>query len=404
MTIKSAANKSLTILVAVLALYICGSVYAEGPKANANNAKAKPAVKLPDFKNAKDITFDEDDQKFFVWLNEYFPDKAAGLKDFEKNPKEYQVKFDVIKDSDQRLWKGYKVNKKLGKALVVEVKLRRRRNEVLDNLKATTDKKAKDKLRVELTKVVSNEFDSAVEIKRIRYQHFSARINRMKKGLTNRQEEVKQLVEHKDAEIKKRVDELKKGTEKTPWTYPKNKGVSPVHNTELRLKESKDVKFTEDDHKFFIWLYEFFPDYAKDIRDLEKSPNEYNKKFREYRHIFRRLWRVYKLNKEYGKRLVEEVKLKAQRLDILKKLETTKDQKQKAKLQNNLTMIVTKEFDIAVKVKKHRYQGLKRKINRKEKELPSREDEVKKLVANKDQEVKKRVDDLIKGEEKINWK
>jgi len=404
MTIKSATNKSLTILVAVLALYICGSVYAGGLKTNANNAKTQPAVKLPVFKNAKDIKFDVDDQKFFVWLNEFFPDEAASLKDVEKTPKEYQAKFGSIKSSDRRLWKGYKENKKLGKALVVEVKLRRRRNEVLDNLKATTDKKAKDKLRVKLTKLVSNEFDSAVEIKRIRYESFSRRIKWMSKELAKRHNEFKKLVEHKDAEISKRVEDLVKGSDKSYWTYPKNTGVASINNPDLKLKESEGVKLTEDDHKFYAWLYRFYPNFAQDIKDLENNPEEYYKKFREEKYRNNRLWRGYKINHEYGKTLVEEVKLRIERYDILKKLEAAKSKDQKAKLSNDLTRIVTKEFDIAVKIKKLKYEGLRRKINRKEKELPNRENEVKKLVANKGQEVKKRVEDLIKGEEKINWK
>jgi hypothetical protein len=121
MTIKSAGNKSLTIiLIAAAVLCICGSL-------SAGNPKNKSTVKLPVFKNAKDVKFDADDQKFFVWLNKYVPEEAEGLKDFESNPTEYLTKFRNLKSSWRRLWKGYKENKKYGEALVVEVRLRKER-------------------------------------------------------------------------------------------------------------------------------------------------------------------------------------------------------------------------------------------------------------------------------------
>lgn len=404
MTIKSAGSKSLIILVMVLALCICGTVYAAGPKDNAKNE-----VKLPAFKNSEGIKFDQDDQKFFVWLNEFYPEDAAILKDFENNPTKYHEKFVNTKSSWRRLWNGYKENKDLGKALVVEVRLRRERNRILGMynarvVKSTSDKEYKAIKLKELTKVVSKEFDIAMQIKRIRYQSISTRINHMKKGLTRRQEEVKQLIEHKDAEVKKRVDELLKGSENIDWRYPKNKGIAPKSNPSIKLPVLKDIKFTEDDQKFFVWLNKFFPNYAQDIKDQEKKPQEYRGEFNKNKSMFRRLWRGYKFNKQYGKTLVEEVKLRVQRLNILEKLKAAKDQKQKAKFRNDLGKIVSKEFDVAVKVKKQKYEGLKRIIARKEKELAKRENEVKKLVANKAREVKKRVEDLITGEEKINWK
>ncbi|MCF7956792.1 MAG: hypothetical protein K9M75_13395, partial [Phycisphaerae bacterium] len=294
---KSAGNKSLAILIAVIALCICGSAIAEDAKDKAETAESKAAVKLPVF---KDVEFTDDDQKFYVWLNEFFPYEVATLKGLEKDPKEYQTKFSTTKISCRRLWKGYKENEKLGEALVVEVKLRDQRNEVLNKLKAATDKKAKDGLRVDLTKIVSKEFDSAMAIKRIKYEDFRPRIQSMKNYLAKREGEIKQLIEHKDAEVTKRVDELLKGSDKSYWTYPKNKGVASINNPDLKLKESGSIKLTEDDHKFYAWLYRFFPNFAQDIKDLENNPEEYYKELKKDKYVFNRLWRGYKINHEYG--------------------------------------------------------------------------------------------------------
>lgn len=396
MTIKSAGNKSIIIiLTAAVFLCICGSVYAANPK----------AVKLPVFKNAKNIKFDDDDQKFFAWLNEYFPEEAATLIDNKNVPSAYNTKFRAMKSRFRRLWKGYKESEKLGKALVVEVKHRFERNDVLDEYKASTDKKTKERLYNDLFKVVSKEFDIAMEIKRIKYEELRPRILRMKDYLTKRESEVKKLIEHKNAEVKKRVEALLKEGKVDPyWIYPKNKGIAPQKEPSIKPAVFKDVKFTEDDQKFFVWLNEFFPNYAQDIKDLAKNPKEYVEKFNKNKSMFRRLWRGYKYNHRYGKILVDEVKLRVERFGVLTKLQTAKGDEQKAKLRNDLNKIVSEEFEVAVKLKKHRYEGLKRKIKRMERDLAKREEEVKKLVENKTAEVKKRVKDLITGEEKINWK
>jgi len=396
----------LIILITAAVLCIYSPVFAGNPKNNSNNSKpdsSKPEVKLPVFKDAKDIKFDEDDQKFFVWLNKYFPEEVAMVKVLEHKPKEFEVKFRATKSRFRRLWKGYKECNKLGEAYVVEVKLRWERNGVMEKYKAAEDTKNKESLHKELEKVVSKEFDIAMEIKRIRYEGLRARIEKMKNYLVKRDEEIKQLIAHKDAEIKKRIEELlKEGKVDPNWRYPKNKGIASMKGPSVKLPVLKDVKFTEEDQKFFAWLSEFFPDYAQDLKDLEKKPKEFVGEFNQNKEMFRRLWRGYKYNRQYGVILVDEVKLRVERFAVLNKLKTA-NENQKAKLQNELNKIVPKEFEVAVRIKKNWYNGLMRKIKAKEKELAKRENEVKKLVENKAEEVKKRVKDLITGEEKINW-
>jgi len=401
---KSSRISCLTILVTILALYVCGSAFAAGPK---DNAKGKPAVKLPVY---KDVKFTDDDQKFYVWLNEFYPENAGALRSYQKNAKEFQGRFNDSKSRWRRLWKGYKENKKLGMALVVEVRLRNERNNILDKYKArivksATDEEYRAKKREELTKVVEKEFDNAMAIKRIKYGGLKARIPRMTNYLAGREKEINQLVEHKDAEVKKRIESLLKDGKVDPnRKHPKNKGIAPKKNAGIKLPVFKEHKFNEDDQKFYAWLYEFFPNDAQDVKDIEKNPKEFINEFSSNKSTFIRLWKGYKHNHQYGKTLVEEVKLRRERLDVLEALQSAKDKKQKAKLRNDLNKIVPKEFDVAVKVKKHRYEWIKKTIKRMEKDLAKRENEVKKLVAGKNQQVKKRVDDLIKGDEKINWK
>lgn len=212
---KSAAKTFFILSITAIALGLFASTAAAGPEGT-KKSTPKPEVKLPEFKGS-DIQFTEDEQKFFVYLNKYFPEEASGLEPFESNPKTYQKRFREKKSQFRRLWKGYKHNHKYGELLVQEVKLRRKRMAKLNELKAAEKKAVKQKLRAELKDIVSKEFDIAVKIKEIKYNWLRLRIKRLEKELDRRQEEVKKLLNQKDSEVKKRVEELVNGEEKINW-------------------------------------------------------------------------------------------------------------------------------------------------------------------------------------------
>ncbi len=212
---KSAKIIKLTILVMVLALYICGSAIAAKPIDKTKKApKAKPAIKMPVFKGVK---FTEDDKNFSLWLNETYPTEAESLKEVEKNAKEYQARLKLKKVKWRRMYGAYKKNPRHGKALIVQRELRLKRTAIVNKLKAAKENKSKVKLRDELNKIVSSEFDIAVQVKKIMYEGLRAAIKRMEKRLAQREREVIKLIEHKDDEVKNRVEELIKGEEKIRW-------------------------------------------------------------------------------------------------------------------------------------------------------------------------------------------
>ena len=221
---RSAKINYLTILILAVALCICGSAFAEKPADKAKTPETPPAVKkpLPAKKPSGRHTFGKDskpfsDEQFIAYLKGFFPIEAENLKTFEKQPKAYQTKIKALRVSYRRLIKAYRYDPEYGKLLVTEVKLRIKRNGILDKLKAAKTKQDKTKLRAELSNTVSKEFDIAVKVKRFKYEQLRARIKKMEKHLATREEEVKKLVTRKDAEIKLRIEELIKGEEKTNW-------------------------------------------------------------------------------------------------------------------------------------------------------------------------------------------
>ena len=233
----------------------------------------------------------------------------------------------------------------------------------------------------------------------------------MRNELARREREVKKLVQRKDLEIKKRIKDMING---------ENEGGSPVSGIVIAAKPDKavnsknkpvviklipttmpnynDKPFTDDDRKFHSWLTTFWPDEAHDLKDLEKNANAYRTELNRFKGRFVRLWKGYRHDPINGQYLVEEVKLRRIRVEILDKYTAAKTKKQKAKLLGDLTDIVSKEFDIAVTIKKHKYNQLRKRIDDLTNNLAKREGEVKELVHHKNEEIKKRVEELIKAE------
>ncbi|MBW8016312.1 MAG: hypothetical protein FVQ82_09010 [Planctomycetes bacterium] len=411
---KSSRNSILSILVLALALYICGAAIAAKPD-KARGGKKKPVVikliptKMPVFEGK---VFTDDDKKFHSWLTTFWPENAKKLKALEKKAKAYQTKFHNEKRSDRRLWKGYKLNAINGQFLVEEVKLRLIRIEILDKYMAAKTKQQKTKLHGDLTNIVSKEFDITVTIKKYNYHKLRRKISRMRNDLARRERDVKKLVQRKDLEIKKRIKNLING---------ENEGGSPVSGiviaakpdkavnsnnkpVVIKLKKTtmpayKDKPFTDDDKKFHSWLTTFWPDLAQDLKDVEKNAKAYRTKFNHFRNRFVRLWKGYRHDPINGQYLVEEVMLRHIRIEILDKYTAAKTKEQKAKLLGDLTDIVSKEFDIGVTIKKHKYNRLRKRIDNLTNNLAKREGEVKELVQHKNKEIKKRVQELIKAEE-----
>ena len=207
----SSVKKILILLIAAFAFLLAEHSHA-GSKTKDCKASPKPQVKLPAFEN---VVFSVDDKRFFVWLNEFYPEEVLLLMDFEKDAEAFHSNFKHQKSRWRRLYGAYKRCPRYGKALVAERDLRLKRMAVLDKLKnAKTDKKS---LQAELNKIVSKEFDVAVSIKRIMYEVLRKKIKRLEKELNRRELEVKKLIEHKEDEVNKRVEDLIKGDEKINW-------------------------------------------------------------------------------------------------------------------------------------------------------------------------------------------
>ena len=156
----------------------------------------------------------------------------------------------------------------------------------------------------------------------------------------------------------------------------------------------------KSEKEFIEWLNEYYPKDAEKLESLNNKPGLYCNHFKLLRKKYGEIMDIQKRNPEFAKARMEDLKLLQVRDGILLKIQKTRDQKQKDSLTKQLSEVVSKRFDLTVKIKKFRYEELRARIEQLSKVLAEREEEVKKLQERKDVEIKNRVQELIKNRQK----
>ena len=158
--------------------------------------------------------------------------------------------------------------------------------------------------------------------------------------------------------------------------------------------------------EYIEWLKKDFPEEAKRLTRLhEKDPEnleEYIQQVIDSRGKYGEIMEAQERNPELAEVLKEEIELKRDRAKLLKKIRTAQP-KQRKELMQKLEELVNIRFDLIVRKKQLRYEHLRRKLERLQKEVKEREAEVEKLKSKKAQFIKKRVEELTSKAEKMDW-
>lgn len=157
--------------------------------------------------------------------------------------------------------------------------------------------------------------------------------------------------------------------------------------------------------EFLQWYKEFYPEIANEIEALKKKdPKLYEERYKLKEKKFGGIMETQKKNPDFGKALMDDLKIAAFQNKTLGKLRTEKNKIKRQQYIDQLGNIVSRRFDLAVKIKQFKYEELSQKIKRLEKILARRQKEVQELTKRKVQEVEKRVKHLLEEDEKINSK
>jgi hypothetical protein len=165
-------------------------------------------------------------------------------------------------------------------------------------------------------------------------------------------------------------------------------------------------RMQEKSEEYMKWLKENFPDEASKLEQLkEENPGQHTRamglSWRKYAPIFE----ASKNNPELATVLKDQLALREKRGELLKKIKATTDEKQKKELVKELEGVVSKQFDLIVKRKELAYGDLTKKLAELQKEVDIKKAEVEKWKGKdfKNEQVQKRVDELVNETEKFEW-
>ena len=157
---------------------------------------------------------------------------------------------------------------------------------------------------------------------------------------------------------------------------------------------------------FLKWLEENVPDQSQELARLkERSPDHYWKKFeliwRKYRHVYEENRR----NPESAGILLEDVKLKDRRDELIQKIKTTKNRNEREKLIAKLEEVIGLRYDVILRRKQMAYERLLKRLE--DLRIQIRESRQDILTyqdpKTKDENVKQRTKELLEQKIEFKW-
>jgi hypothetical protein len=178
----------------------------------------------------------------------------------------------------------------------------------------------------------------------------------------------------------------------------------PGHENMARNHGDFRERLAQRHEEYIKWLEKNYPDEAKELAQLkQENPDRYLERLNESFEKYGRLARADKNNPELAKLIRQDIELKAQIEQKLEQIRQSANDKEKQKFTDELQQLISKRFDNIVAQKQIRYQELNKRLENLKKEITKQEFELEKLKGKKNEEVKKRVDELVNEKDQIHW-
>jgi len=162
----------------------------------------------------------ERQNEFIEWLRKNAPLEAQELAKLkEKDPDLYTKKYELAWNKYGRIFEEGRRNPELAEVLIEDLKLKKRRDELLNTIKAAKNEKEKQKLVAELEKVVARRFDLIVRRKQTEYERLLRWLKELQERVTESRDEITKWRsdEFKNENVKKRLQYLLEETQKFSW-------------------------------------------------------------------------------------------------------------------------------------------------------------------------------------------
>ncbi len=170
----------------------------EGP--GTNDAQGRPARWRDELQKQH--------EEFLTWLEEAYPDRRKELAELrESNPDEYFRRFGSLYRKYGNVAVTQKRNPELGAVLKEDLDLIDQRDALLRQI-TQADRRSKARLMEDLHEVISRRFDLIVRKKQLQYDDLRRRIERLRRDLESKEQELSRLIESKDEVTKQHLQEL----------------------------------------------------------------------------------------------------------------------------------------------------------------------------------------------------
>ena len=149
--------------------------------------------------------------EFLEWLAKNVSDEAEELAKLkERSPNLYGEKYELFQKKYGRVYEESRRSPELAQVLIEDIRLQKRRDQLLGKINTTTSQREKKKLTAELEEVVGLRYDLIVRRKQIAYEWLLKRLEELQNRINESSADIRkaQDTKVKAENIKKRTQEL----------------------------------------------------------------------------------------------------------------------------------------------------------------------------------------------------
>jgi DNA-binding Lrp family transcriptional regulator len=149
--------------------------------------------------------------EFLEWLAKNVSDEAEELAKLkESSPDLYGEKYELVWKKYGRTFEESRRSPELAQVLIEDIRLQKRRDQLLGKINTTTSQREKKKLTAELEEVVGHRYDLIVRRKQIAYEWLLKRLEELQNRINESSADIRkaQDTKVKAENVKKRTQEL----------------------------------------------------------------------------------------------------------------------------------------------------------------------------------------------------
>ncbi len=210
-------------------------------------------------------------------------------------------------------------------------------------------------------------------------------------------------IEQRDPAKAKELAELR---QKDPDRFKAELGRHGAEEIQEISRERFEAHRQRRQEEFLAWLRANYPKDEEDLaRVKEKDPQLYIKTCERLLDQYGRIFEADSSNPELGAVLKEDLDLKRQRNDLLRRLRHEQSNAKKQEIETELEEIVARRYDLIVRRKEIAYEQLQRKLEDLQRQIKDSKDEIVKWqdLGLKQENVRRRIEALTEGQMRFRW-